>query len=180
MNVVNKVKDKLVERKFKKLEMEVIRLQGEISKLHEQQENLRTTETATDSVDKECYTAIKKTTKRRSDKKIGHDEEEESSNTIRPNELRKEENKLSTKTRKERDNKIKCKSPTKGKTRLEELCKKQVQPTYSVNDRPMKRSRKRCHFCRKRGHLQKDCLSKHMLRKWLRDEASEMYQNTLQ
>ena len=52
--------------------------------------------------------------------------------------------------------------------------------TENMNPRQGNKITKRCHFCRKRGHLQKDCLSKHMLRKWLRDEASEMYQNTLQ
>ena len=147
MNVVNKVKDKLGERRFKKLETKIIRLQGERSKLHEQQENLGTTETITDSVDKECDTAMKKKTKKRLNKKTGHNKGEGSSKTIRPDGLG---------------------------------CEKQVQPIYSVNEGPVKRPRKRCHFCRKRGHLQKDCLSKHMLRKWLRDEASEMYQNTLQ
>jgi len=40
---------------------------------------------------------------------------------------------------------------------------------------PRQGSRKRCHFCRKRGHVQKDCLSKRVLRRWLRDEAREMY-----
>jgi len=49
------------------------------------------------------------------------------------------------------------------------------QSTHSVNERPVKRSRKRCHFCRKRGHLQKDCLSRRVLRRRLRDEAREMY-----
>jgi len=46
--------------------------------------------------------------------------------------------------------------------------------------RTRKGSRKRCHFCRKRGHVQKDCLSKQVLRRWLRDEAREMYKNTMQ
>jgi len=32
----------------------------------------------------------------------------------------------------------------------------------------------RCHMCRKRGHIQKDCPSKHMLRNWLRGEAKEL------
>jgi len=41
------------------------------------------------------------------------------------------------------------------------------------NRRPSKRSRKRCHFCRKRGHLQKNCLSKKMLRTWLWNDASK-------
>jgi len=49
------------------------------------------------------------------------------------------------------------------------------QSTYSIKKRPAKRSRKRCHFCRKRGHLQKNCLNKRALRRWLRDEAREMY-----
>jgi len=41
------------------------------------------------------------------------------------------------------------------------------------NKKPSKWSRKRCHFCRKRGHLQKDCLSKKMLQKWLWNDASK-------
>jgi len=43
------------------------------------------------------------------------------------------------------------------------------------HQQPRQGSRKRCHFCRKRGHLQKDCLSKRVLRRWLRNEAREMY-----
>jgi len=176
MNVATKVKEKWDEHKSKKLEKKVIWLQGEISKLHEQQENLRTTETAMNSVDRESHTAIKKKLEKRTNEKTGHDKEEESSKTNRPSERRKEEIKLNTKTRKEKDNEAKWKAPTNGEARLEELCKKQVQLTHSINNRTMNRSRKRCHFCRKRGHLEKDC----MLRRWLRDEASEMYKNTLQ
>jgi len=55
----------------------------------------------------------------------------------------------------------------------EESCLKQVQQKHSKNKRPMKRSNNRCHFCRKRGHIQRDCLSKKMMRKWLWDDASE-------
>jgi len=36
-----------------------------------------------------------------------------------------------------------------------------------------KQARKRCHFCRKRGHLQKNCLNKKMLLKWLWNDASK-------
>jgi len=38
---------------------------------------------------------------------------------------------------------------------------------------------RRCHMCRKRGHIQKDCPSKHMLRNWLRSEA-KLGENTMQ
>ena len=41
------------------------------------------------------------------------------------------------------------------------------------------RKTRRCHMCRKRGHLQKDCPSKHMLRNWLRGEAKRC-ENTMQ
>jgi len=41
------------------------------------------------------------------------------------------------------------------------------------------RKTRRCHMCRKRGHIQKDCPSKHMLRNWLRGEA-KMCENTMQ
>jgi len=111
------------------------------SELSKQQENSETTETITDSVDKEYYTEVKKKTKKKLNKcnGHGHNRGEESPKKIRPDIL------------------------------------EQDQSTYSVNERPVKRSRKRCHFCRKRGHLQKDCLSKRVLRRWLRDEAREMY-----
>ena len=36
-----------------------------------------------------------------------------------------------------------------------------------------KQGRKRCHFCRKRGHLQKNCLNKKMLLNWLWNDASK-------
>jgi len=42
MNLAKKVKDKWDESKFKKLEKEVIRLQGKISRIQHQQENLQT------------------------------------------------------------------------------------------------------------------------------------------
>jgi len=68
----------------------------------------------------------------------------------------------------------------KSKSETKESCVKQVQPTHIINKRPRKMSRKRCHFCRKRGHIQRDCPSRQMLQKWLWDDANEMYQNTLQ
>jgi len=52
------------------------------------------------------------------------------------NEMRKEETHTKTKI-----------NPTK-----EEPCKNQTQQMRHMSKRPMKRSRKRCHFCRKRGH----------------------------
>ena len=180
MNVVNKVKEKMDERKFKKLEKKVIWLQGEISRLQDQQEKLKTAEPTKNSADGKCHSVIKKEPEKHANKKAGHDKGEVSSNTIRPDGLRKEDIQPSTTTIKEKAKQVKRVIPTNEGIKLEEICERQVQPTHFITGRPMNRSRKRCHFCRKRGHLQKDCLSKHMLRKWLRDEASEMFKNTLQ
>ena len=44
MNLVNKVKDKWAEKRFKKLEKEVIRLREDILKLPDQEGNLKTAE----------------------------------------------------------------------------------------------------------------------------------------
>jgi len=55
-----------------------------------------------------------------------------------------------------------------------ELCEKRVKPMHSMNKRPIKRSAKRCHFCRKRGHIQKECPSRQVLQNWLwNDEVDE-------
>ena len=195
MNLVNKVKDKWDKKKFKKLEKEVIWIQGEISKLQDQQEEQKTPETTTNSVDEKCDSVIKKKSEKHVSKKTGHDKEEEFSNTIRPDGPRKEDIKPSTGHGKGAESphttkpyglytnetsqcKIRCKgAPTKRKENadVKALGEKLDPQKHYANKRTMKRSRKRCHFCRKRGHLQKDCLSKRMLRRWLRDEAREMY-----
>lgn len=37
--------------------------------------------------------------------------------------------------------------------------------------RPRKRSKKRCHFCRRRGHVQKNCVLKKFVLNWLRNDV---------
>jgi len=149
------LKEKEAVEKIKKLEEQALQYKQENEKLKrliepllenkselsKKQENSETTETITDSVDKEYYTEVKKKTKKKLNKcnGHGHDRGEESPKKIRSDIL------------------------------------EQDKSTYSVNKRPVKRSRKRCHFCRKRGHLQRDCINKRVLRRWLRDEAREMY-----
>jgi len=123
---------------------------------------------------------IKKEPEKYANEKAGHDKGEEFSNTIIPDGLRKEDIQPRTTMIKEKAEQVKRATITNKEIKLDEICERQVQPTHFMDGRPMKRSRKRCHFCRKRGRLQKDCLSKHMLRRWLWDEAREMYQNTLQ
>jgi len=85
-----------------------------------------------------------------------------------PVELNKGDN-SQTKNRSEiTPNKNEANSETK------ESCEKRVKLTHLKNKRPRKRSTKRCHFCRKRGHIQKECPSRQVLQDWLRnDEVDE-------
>jgi len=106
--------------------------------------------------------------RKNANKGTGLNKGEKSSYIKGPDGLRKEDTKPSTTMSKENVKKTRGEAPTNGESSL-----KEAQQVYIINKRPMKKSRKRCHFCRKRGHIQKDCLSKQMLRKWLWDDASE-------
>jgi len=57
--------------------------------------------------------------------------------------------------------------------------KDEMKSISSKQKQTVARKTRRCHMCRKRGHIQKDCPSKHMLRNWLRGEA-KMCENTTQ
>ena len=57
--------------------------------------------------------------------------------------------------------------------------KDETKSISSKQKQTVVRKTRRCHMCRKRGHIQKDCPSKHMLRNWLRGEA-KMCENTMQ
>jgi len=48
-----------------------------------------------------------------------------------------------------------------------ELKQNEKGMTHIKNKRPRVRSTKRCHFCRKRGHIQRKCLIKKFLLNWL-------------
>jgi len=65
-------------------------------------------------------------------------------------------------------------TPKKKKSNSEtrESCKKRVKLTHIINKRPRKRSIKRCHFCRKRGHIQRDCPCRQVLQDWLWNDAN--------
>jgi len=166
MNLVRNVKNKWDNRKFKKLEKEVIRLQEEISRIPRQQENSLSADTFKDSTERKNPIVIKTRTAKPIERKVGH-----ARRAVSPHEIEKEKQNNGTNSS---SNARRCKeSNAKAKGISKNLM-------YLKNERSMKRSRKRCHFCRKRGHLQRNCLGKRMLRNWLRDEASEMYENTLQ
>jgi len=63
---------------------------------------------------------------------------------------------------------------TKSNSEKEESCLKQVRKMHIINKQQRKMLKKRCHFCRKRGHIQRDCPSRQMLWNWLWDDANEM------
>ena len=163
MNLVNKVKDKWDERKFKRLEKEVIRLQGDTSWFPNQQKNLKTEETTTTFVEEEGRFVMKKHSLKPMDKKTGRDKGEESSYRTRPDGLCKEGKKPITTMSNENVKKIKGEIPTNGEPSLEE-----AQLDYNRNKRPRKRSNKRCHFCRKRGHIKKNCPIKQKCWNWMK------------
>jgi len=56
---------------------------------------------------------------------------------------------------------------TKSNSEKEKLC------LSIINKQQRKRLRKRCHFCRKRGHIQRNCPSRQMIWNWLWDDAIE-------
>ena len=148
MNLVNKVKDKLDKKKFKKLEKKEIWLRGEIARLQDQQEILKMAETTTNLVEEKCHLMIKKKPEKYANKKIGHDKGKEFSHTTRSKELRKEIKPS-----------IKCEM-----LKNRETSSKEVRTTLGMSQKHREKIVKRCHMCRKRGHIRKNCPSKHMLR----------------
>ena len=159
MNLVNKVKDKWDKKKLKKLEKKEIWLRGEIARLQDQQETLKMAETTTNLVEEKCHLMIKKKPERYASKEIGHDKREEFSHTTRSKELRKEEMKPSTK----------CET-----LKNRESSSKEVRTTLGMNQKHRNKIVKRCHMCRKRGHIHKECPSKHMLRNWWQNKAKNV------
>ena len=164
MNLVNKVKDKWDKKKFKRLEKEVTWLRGEMARLQDQQETLKMAETTTNFVEEKGHSMIKKKPENYVNKEIGHDKGEESSSITRPKEFRKEEIKPSTKyeTLKNR-----------------EYSSKEVRTTLGMNQKHRNKIVKRCQMCRKRGHIQKDCPSKYMLKNWLQRKATKMCEDNM-
>jgi len=165
-----KLKDKVIaaydKRKLMKLEGKVIWLRGEIAKLQDQQENLKMVETAMNSVEEKCHLMIKKKPEKHADKKIGHDKGEESSYTTRSNELRKEDKKPSTIMRSENVKQTKRETLKNGESSL-----KEVQTTFVMNQKNGNKIIKRCHLCRKRGHLKKNCLVKYNYWNWIKGDS---------
>jgi len=95
---------------------------------------------------------MKKELEKPIEKKTGHDEGEESPYTIEPDGPRKEDIKQSKNASKENVNKAKRQPLTNWEPSL-----KKVQTTPDTNRRQGNKIIKRCHFCRKRGHLKKNC-----------------------
>jgi len=154
MDLVNKVKDKWDKKQLKKLEKKEIWLRGEKARLQDQQETLKMAETTTNLVEEKCHLMIKKKPEKYASKKIGHDKREEFSHTTRSKELRKEEMKPNTK----------CET-----LKNRESSSKEVRTTSGMDQKHRNRIVKRCHMCRKRGHIRKDCPSKHTFRNYVRE-----------
>jgi len=158
MNLVNKVKDKWDKKKLKKLEKKEIWLRGEIARLQDQQETIKMAETTTNFVEEKCHLMIKKKPEKYASKEIGHEKGKQFSHTTRSKELCKEI-KPSTK----------CEM-----VKNRETSSKEVRTTLGMSQKHKEKIGKRCHMCRKRGHIRKDCPSKHMLRRYVQENHAVM------
>jgi len=147
MKVCKKLKDKWNESKLKKLEKEAIRLHVKISRLQRQQENLKTGEIPTDSNKRQDTSVMKKELEKSIEKKTGHDEGQESPHTIKSDDMHTGATKQS-------------------KDASKENVKKTTRP--DTNKRQANKILKRCHFCRKRGHLKKNCPIKQKCWSWMK------------
>ena len=105
-------------------------------------------ETTTNLVEEKCHLTIKKKPEKYANKKFGHDKGKEFSHTTRSKELCKE---------------IKP-SIKREMVKNREISSKEVRTTLGMSQKYRKKIVKRCHMCRKRGHIRKNCPSKHMLR----------------
>jgi len=58
-----------------------------------------------------------------------------------------------------------------------EDCLQKIMQGYTTrkeNPRQVKTTKKRCHFCRERGHIEKDCKKRKRCRNWLWKESSHL------
>jgi len=161
MNVINKVRNKVDARKFKKLEKEVIRLREEIlkdtSKILDQEDNLKTAEAIPIPADLKSHSVTKKSEK---NDKHGHEQAEKSVNIVRPGRLGQEDKKTSLTLKKDTKAKVCYKCGLKG--HIAHNCK-----TGKMNTRQRNKIAKRCNFCRKRGHIKKNCPIKQTCWNWM-------------
>jgi len=150
--MLSAIKDKMDDWKTKTLEKRAIQLHGDNAKLEKKIAKMQAGRPI----------ELIKTKRRDPVKNTGDGHLKKQIYAQTADELNKRENSQSkTKSRE---------SPqtTKSGSEEKESCLKQA-----IKKRPMKRSRKRCHFCRKRGHVQKDCVKRQLLREWIWGDASE-------
>ena len=154
--MLSAIKNKIDDRKTKKLEKQIIQLNKNNAKLEQQLAELQagrisevietigmdpTTDKGDDSIKKCIYEKG-------------------------PDELDKGEK---SQSRKEGKEDIKT---MKSNFEKEKTCLKRVRKTCIINKQQRKKSRKRCHFCRKRGHIQRDCPGRQMIWNWLWDDVN--------
>jgi len=154
------LKKKLDTKKLKKLEKELSQLREEIPRIQKQ---LQTGEIPTTSTKGQSHPEIERKLEKPTEKKTGHDKGEESPHATRPDGFRKENTKQIKTTSKENVKKTKRESQTKKEPSL-----KEVQTTHAMNKRQGSHIAKRCHFCRKRGHIKKNCPIKQKCWNWMK------------
>ena len=151
--MLSAMKEKMFDWKTNRLEKQVAQLQKNNEKLAQQLAELqggRTTET---------MVPTKKNDEKNEKKRIYNEPPVDSK---KGNESQRENRNEITSEKNESDFETK------------KLCKKRVSTMPFRSERPRKRSKKRCNFCRKRGHIQKECPCRQVLRNWLwNDEADE-------
>jgi len=154
-------------QKIEKLERHIAELQGDTAWLPNQERNLETTETIVISGDRKCYPIKKEEPEKHVNNKTGHDREEKSVNTVRPDGPCQEGMKPGATKRKENVKKTRCETPIIGESRLTK-----VQIKTVTNQRQRNKIIKRCHFCRKRGHIKKYCPIKRKCWNWMQDNST--------
>jgi len=152
------IKDKIDDWKTKNLAKQVIQLREDNVKLEQQLADSQAgkiTEASETIGDDTAMNFGNDNIKKHIDKKT-------------PDELYKGETSHNETRRKEAIKKMKSNSERK------ESCLKQVRKKNIMNKQQRKKIRKRCHFCRKRGHIQKECPGRKMIWNWLWDDTNEL------
>jgi len=151
------IKDKIDDWKIKNLAKQVVQLREEKEKLEQQLTKLQAGKITEASETIGDDTVIN----------FGDDNIKKHIDKNTPNELYKRETSHNETRKKETIKKMKSNSEKK------ESCLKQVRKTHVMNKLQRKKMRKRCHFCRKRGHIQRECPGRKMIWNWLWDDTNE-------
>jgi len=160
MKVVNKLKDKIDDKKTKKLAKEIIRLREEIAKLEEQKMKLQAGRIPEPITEIKNNPATEKKSKKQTRKSTCGNKIKTYIQEHPQEELPKEDTEQSRTGSEEDPNKIKPGAIKKNQTKKRSYGRQGKMPT------------KRCNFCRKRGHIERNFPSRQICRNWLWGESN--------